>query len=81
MSALQEQVQYNRGSSYWPNYASMIRNLTVEDMKAAARKVIDPAKLIWVIVGDREKIEKGIRDLNLGTIHIIDSEGKETKAF
>ncbi|MBS1621819.1 MAG: insulinase family protein [Bacteroidetes bacterium] len=81
LSALQEQVQYNRGSSYWPNYASMIRNLTVEDMKAAARKVIDPAKLIWVIVGDREKIEKGIRDLNLGTIHIIDSEGKETKAF
>ena len=81
LNALQEEVQYNRGNSYWPNYASMIRNLSVEDMKAAAKKVIDPSKLTWVIVGDKEKIEKGIRDLNIGDIHIIDTEGKEVKAF
>lgn len=41
--------------------------------------VIKPLSLTWVIVGDREKIEKGIRDLNLGPIKIIDSEGNEMK--
>ncbi|HVT02964.1 MAG TPA: hypothetical protein VHL58_06260 [Thermoanaerobaculia bacterium] len=37
--------------------------------------VIHPDKLVWVVVGDREKIEPGIRELNLGEIHVIDADG------
>lgn len=81
LNALEEQVKYNRGNTYWPNYASMIRKLTVNDIQSAAKKVIDPSKFTWVIVGDKAKIEKDIRDLNLGEIHVIDTEGKEVKAF
>jgi zinc protease len=28
------------------------------------------------VVGDRAKIEPGIRELNLGEIHLIDADGK-----
>jgi hypothetical protein len=37
--------------------------------------------MTWLIVGDRKKIEKSIRDLNLGEVHFITTEGKETKTF
>lgn len=81
LGALQEQVKYNRGNDYWPNYANKIRNLTLKDMQAAATKVVKPDNMIWIIVGDRSKISKSIVDLKLGEIHYINSEGKETKTF
>jgi zinc protease len=41
--------------------------------------VIKPSNLTWVIVGDRKKIEKGIKDLNCGKLKFIDTEGNEVK--
>lgn len=81
LSALSEQVKYNRGKDYWPGYADKIRKLSLQDIHTAARKFVKPDQLTWLIVGDRKKIEKSIRDLNLGEIHFIDSEGKEVKGF
>ena len=45
-------------------------------MSAAAKEVIQPDQLVWVVVGDRSKIEAGIRELNLGEIRFIDADGK-----
>ena len=81
LSALEEQVTFNRGNNYWPNYAEKIRKLDVKQIQDASKKVIKPSNMTWIIVGDRAKIEKKIRELNLGEIHLIDSEGKETKGF
>jgi predicted Zn-dependent peptidase len=81
IAALEEQVKYNRGKDYWPNYANKVRTLTLNDIQAAAGKVVKPGEMTWLIVGDRKKIEKSIRDLNLGEIHFINSEGKENKVF
>jgi zinc protease len=41
----------------------------------AAKTVVHPDNLIWVIVGDRAKIESGIRELNFGDRQIIDTDG------
>ncbi len=81
VAALEEQVKYNRGNDYWPNYANKIKNLSLKDIQSAATKVIQPGQMTWLIVGDRKKIEKSIRDLNLGEVHFITTEGKETKTF
>ena len=43
---------------------------------AAAKQVIHPGSLVWVVVGDRAKIEQGIKDLGIGKIHFIDADGK-----
>jgi zinc protease len=32
--------------------------------------------MIWVVVGDREKIEAGLRALNLGEVRVIDADGR-----
>jgi len=81
VAALEEQVKYNRGKDYWPNYANKIKTLSLKDIQLAATKVIQPGQMTWLIVGDRKKIEKSLRDLNLGEVHFITTEGKETKTF
>ncbi|HWG67216.1 MAG TPA: hypothetical protein VN662_07365, partial [Rhodanobacteraceae bacterium] len=48
-------------------------------VNAAAREVIHPDHLTWVIVGDLSKIEKPVRALNLGEVHVIDADGNLVK--
>ena len=79
LGSLQDAIKYNRGIAYLNNYASMLQNMKLENIQSAAKKVIKPNSLTWVIVGDRAKIEKGIQELNIGTIKYIDSEGNEVK--
>ena len=47
----------------------------MSDLEDAAKTVIHPDNLIWVIVGDRSKIEAGVKELNLGELHRLSPEG------
>jgi len=53
--------------------------LKMEDLANAARKVIHPAALTWVVVGDRTMIEPKIRELGYSEIHLIDADGNIIK--
>lgn len=75
LHALQNNIKYDRGISYLNNYATMLRGLTLEDIHKAASRVVKPDHLTWVIVGDRSKIEQGIKELNIGPIKYLDAEG------
>lgn len=79
LNDLQSTLMYNRGMDYLNNYASMLQKFTLEDIQNGAKTIVKPENLTWVIVGDRTKIEKGIRELNIGTVQIIDSEGNVVK--
>ncbi|HSE38343.1 MAG TPA: insulinase family protein, partial [Blastocatellia bacterium] len=72
-------VRYGLEDRYYDGYAGKIRALKVGDMAPAAKVAIHPDKLVWVIVGDRSKIEAGIRELGLGEIRVIDADGKQVK--
>jgi predicted Zn-dependent peptidase len=50
-----------------------------EDIRAAAREVIKPDALTWVIVGDLSKIEAGVRALNVGEVKVVDADGKPVR--
>ncbi len=78
-SSLSDVVIYNRGLGYLKNFATMLKNLSLNDIKVAADEVIKPKNLTWVIVGDRAKIEKGIKELNLGTLQYLDAQGNIIK--
>jgi zinc protease len=71
-----EIVAFGLDDRYFDTYAERVRAQTAGTVTAAARVAIQPDHLIWVIVGDRAKIEPGLRELNLGEIHIIDADGK-----
>lgn len=68
-------VDFHWPDDYYNTMSGHIRALKTADLNAAAKEVIHPDQLVWVIVGDRAKIESGIRELNLGEIHFIDADG------
>jgi len=72
-------VRYGLDDRYYDTYANRVRALKLGDMVSAAKAAIHPDRLVWVIVGDRAKIEAGIRSLSLGEIHFIDADGKTVK--
>jgi zinc protease len=75
LRALQTNIIYDRGLNYLYNYPTTLKELKLQDIQHAATRVVKPKILTWVIVGDRTKIEAGIRDLNYGTIKFIDTDG------
>jgi zinc protease len=67
--------QFNLPSDYWAKYADTYRTVTPGEVETIAKKLIPDQNHVWVIVGDRAKIEKGVREVNLGELHIVDANG------
>ena len=59
---------------YYDTYPAKVRALTLEQIPAAAVEVVHPDQLVWVIVGDRAKIEAGVRELSLGELKVIEPQ-------
>jgi len=74
--SLEQLVTFGLDDHYFETYAQRIRALTIPDAAGAAQETIRPDHLVWVIVGDRSKIEAGIRELNFGEIRFLDADGK-----
>ncbi len=75
MGAIGGIVRYDRPDDYVVRNAEKIEALTPDDVNEAI-KTIDPKALTWVVVGDLSKIEQPIRDLDIGTVTVIDADGK-----
>jgi zinc protease len=52
-----------------------VEALTLAAVNQAAKDVIHPDKVVWIVVGDRAKIEQGLRDLDIGPVREIDADG------
>ena len=72
-------VRFGLADDYYDHYPERIRSLRLGQVERAARATLHPDRLAWVIVGDRSKIEEGIRQLNLGDIHFIDADGRSVQ--
>jgi zinc protease len=75
MDSLSDISMFNLPADYWDKYATTYRAVTPADVEAMAKQVIPNQNHVWVVVGDRSKIEKGIRELNIGELHIVDANG------
>jgi zinc protease len=69
-------VAYGLDDDYFDTYAEKIRSQTLATVTAAARSTVQPDHLVWIIVGDRAKIEAPIRELGLGEVQTLDADGK-----
>jgi zinc protease len=68
-------VQFGLPLDYWRSYPEAVRALNLSEVTDAARTVLHPNQLVWVVVGDRSRIEGEIRQLGLGPVYLIDTEG------
>ena len=69
-------VQFGLPDDYYETYAGKVRALKTSDLADAAHLVVHPDQLTWVIVGDRAKIEAGVKELNLGELKYLGPDGK-----
>src|SRR3546814_1796836 len=67
-------VRYDRPDNWVELRNAQIRDLTPEQVNAAAR-TLEPGALTWVVVGDLKQIEQPVRALDLGEVSIIDADG------
>jgi zinc protease len=69
-------VQFGLPDDYYDTYAGKVRALKTTDVNEAAKLVVHPDQMIWLVVGDRAKIEAGVRELNYGEFHLMGTDGK-----
>lgn len=74
-SDIAKMVRYGLKDDYWNNYANAIRQTNLGQVNETAQKYIDPNHMVWLVVGDRNKIEQKIRDANLGKVIVVDVDG------
>ncbi len=74
--AMQEIIAYDLPEDHFETYADRISALTLADMHAAAQRVLDPDRVIWIVVGDAATTEGPLSELGWGPVRRIDAEGK-----
>ena len=72
-------VRFGLPDDYFSTYAGKVRGLSLADVTGSGQRVLHPDQLVWVIVGDRAKVERGIRELDWGDIHFLDADGQPVK--
>ena len=74
--SIQEIVRFGLPDTYFDDYSARVNALALTDLNRAARGVVKPDSLVWVVVGDRAKIEESVRSLQIGPMQVLDSEGR-----
>ncbi|MBV9778630.1 MAG: insulinase family protein [Acidobacteriaceae bacterium] len=61
-------LQYRLPLDYYDTYVSRVSALTIADVDACAKSLLDPWHLIWIVVADRAQVEASLRELGIGEI-------------
>ena len=68
---IEEMLTYGLPPDYFNTYVSKIQTIGGDQLLKAAAKYILPDRFAVVVVGDRQKIEAGLRALKLGTVTVM----------
>ncbi|EEF62737.1 M16 family metallopeptidase [Pedosphaera parvula] len=74
-----EIVRFGLPEDYFKTYPDNVRALNLDQVAKAAQEVVHPDQLVWVVVGDRSKVEPEIRSLGWGDIQLMDADGNPIK--
>ncbi|HSW13246.1 MAG TPA: pitrilysin family protein [Solimonas sp.] len=68
-------LKYGLPENYWNALPAKVEALQPDLVNAAARRLVQPGALTWVIVGDLSRIEAPVRALGLGEVQVLDADG------
>ena len=75
LGSLGELVRFGLPDDYWSTYADRVRALQLDDVVRVSQTLINTDQLAWVVVGDRAKIEAGLKELGFEQIIEVDADG------
>lgn len=64
-----------RDHAYAESLPEKYQAITTYQLHKIAQDILKPEALTWVVVGDLEKMEQKIRNLNMGEVVIVDADG------
>jgi zinc protease len=76
MGNLQSNERFGRPDDYALTLKDQYERIKLENIQEIAEQVLKPDQLTWVIIGDRQEIEQGLRELNIAELEFMDSHGK-----
>jgi zinc protease len=74
LGSIGNMIMFDLPENYYETYPEKVKSLSLDDMNKAAQKTLKPDNLIWVVVGDKSKIEEGIKSLGYN-IFYADADG------
>ena len=75
-ASLAETFVFGLPLDYYSELPAKLAAVTAADVQAAAKRYLDPARLVVVAVGERKKIGAQLDKLKLGPVEVRDSEGQ-----
>jgi predicted Zn-dependent peptidase len=79
MSTIASNNRYGRPDDFVVWRKGRIEQMQPAGVQQVATANFHPQALTWIVVGDRSKIEDGIRKLDMGELTVIDADGKVVK--
>jgi zinc protease len=79
MGSIGQLVRFSLPDDYFTTYPDKVRSLATTDIAHAGELAVHSSKMVWVVVGDRSKIESGLSELGWGEIHHLDPDGHAVK--
>jgi zinc protease len=73
--SISDMVIFGLPDDYYATFPNKVRALKTGDVDANAKKFLTPDKMVWVIAGDRAKIDAGIKELGWGDVKYLDPDG------
>jgi zinc protease len=68
-------IEYRLPADYYQTLVQKTLAITTDEANTLAQRLIKPDRQIWIIVGDLNKIETGIREMKVAEVHKIDANG------
>ncbi len=69
-------LRFGLPDDYWDRYPQALRELRPAQVNEGVASLIEAGDMVWVVVGDRSKIEGAIREAGLGEIRYLDADGQ-----
>ncbi|NDW15735.1 insulinase family protein [Alteromonas genovensis] len=72
LGSLLSSSRFNREFNYPESLVEKYNGLTLDDLNSAAKQVVQPGKLTWLIIGDAEKIKAEVEAADIGPVTVQD---------
>ena len=80
LGSLVRSANLGRSWDYPIRYGEALQSVALEEVRDAARALIEPNRLTWVVVGDLSQFEDEVRALGIGETLIINAQGQPAEA-
>ncbi|MCP5146081.1 MAG: insulinase family protein [Gammaproteobacteria bacterium] len=71
--------RFGRPDDYVTTLTQRYRNLDLTSVRGAAREVIKPDGMIWMVIGDKQQITEQLAGMDLGEVVYMDADGNVIK--